>query len=95
MWRLLFVSSFLFPVLTLTAPGVPCQAANKTILGTSVKVGDTFNGNFDQILCQFDYTKDGVQQWHDSVVALWASWGVDMIKVSRGAIMASLYESLS
>jgi alpha-galactosidase len=51
-------------------------------LGTDIKVGDTFNGNFDQILCQFDYNKEGVQQWHDSVVALWASWGVDMIKVS-------------
>lgn len=63
-------------------PGVPCQAANKTILGTDITVGSVFNGNFDQILCQFDYSKDGVQQWHDSTVALWSSWGVDMIKVS-------------
>ncbi|EHK42424.1 glycoside hydrolase family 27 protein [Trichoderma atroviride IMI 206040] len=62
-------------------PGVPCQAANKTILGTDITVGSVFNGNFDQILCQFDYSKDGVQQWHDSVVDLWASWGVDMIKL--------------
>ncbi len=62
-------------------PGVPCEAANKTILGTNITVGSVFNGNFDQILCQFDYSKDGVQQWHDSVVELWASWGADMIKV--------------
>lgn len=62
-------------------PGVPCLAANKTILNTGIKVGDVLNGNNNQIFCDWDFSKDGVQQWHDSVVSLWASWGVDMIKL--------------
>ncbi|KAJ2980396.1 hypothetical protein NQ176_g2668 [Zarea fungicola] len=62
-------------------PGVPCEAQNKTVLGLNMTVGSLFNGNFDQILCNFDYTKNGVQQWHDSVVQQWADWGVDMIKL--------------
>jgi alpha-galactosidase len=62
-------------------PGVPCVAQNKTIKGTNIKVSDVWNGNFDEIFCDWDFTKDGVQQWHDSVVEQWASWGVDMIKL--------------
>jgi alpha-galactosidase len=62
-------------------PGVPCVAQNKTIKGTSIKVSDVWNGNYDEIFCDWDFTKDGVQQWHDSVVEQWASWGVDMIKL--------------
>lgn len=64
-----------------TTPGVPCIAENKTILGTKIKVGSVWNGNNDQIFCDWDFGKDGVQQWHDSVVQQWASWGVDMIKL--------------
>ena len=62
-------------------PGVPCSAENKTILGTDVKVGSVWNGNYDEIFCDWNYTEPAVQQWHDSVVELWASWGVDMIKL--------------
>ncbi|KAL7809435.1 alpha-galactosidase 3 [Trichoderma gracile] len=62
-------------------PGVPCLAQNQTILGTNIKIKDVLNGNNDQINCDFDFSKDGVQQWHDSVVAQWASWGVDMLKL--------------
>jgi alpha-galactosidase len=62
-------------------PGVPCVAQNKTIMGTNITVGSVWNGNYDQIFCDWDYSKDGVQQWHDSVVEQWVSWGVDMIKL--------------
>ncbi|KAJ2968046.1 hypothetical protein NQ176_g9370 [Zarea fungicola] len=62
-------------------PGVPCIAANKTILGTKTKISDVLNGNNNQIFCDFDFTKKDTQTWHDSVVKLWASWGVDMIKL--------------
>ncbi|KAL7953974.1 glycoside hydrolase family 27 protein [Trichoderma compactum] len=62
-------------------PGVPCIAHNQTIVGTRIKVGDILNGDNDQINCDFDFSKNGVQQWHDSVVAQWASWGVDMLKL--------------
>ncbi|KAJ5459960.1 uncharacterized protein N7458_001512 [Penicillium daleae] len=62
-------------------PGVPCSAANKTILGTNTKIGDVLDGNNNQIFCDWDFSKAAVQTWHDSVVKLWASWGVDMIKL--------------
>lgn len=62
-------------------PGVPCSAQNYTIKGTNIKVGDVWNGNYDEIFCDWDFSKDGVQQWHDSVVEQWAEWGVDMIKL--------------
>lgn len=62
-------------------PGVPCVAHNQTILGTSIKIADVLNGNNDQVNCDFDFSKDGVQQWHDSVIEQWASWGVDMLKL--------------
>ncbi|KAK5993526.1 Alpha-galactosidase 3 [Cladobotryum mycophilum] len=62
-------------------PGVPCIAQNKTILGTDIKVGSVWNGNYDQIFCDWDFSKNGVQQWHDSVVKQWADWGVDMLKL--------------
>ncbi|EED14333.1 conserved hypothetical protein [Talaromyces stipitatus ATCC 10500] len=62
-------------------PGVPCSAANKTIKGTNISINDALNGNNDQLYCSWNFSKDGVQEWHDSVVAQWASWGVDMIKL--------------
>ncbi|KAL1964378.1 hypothetical protein VTN77DRAFT_7063 [Rasamsonia byssochlamydoides] len=63
-------------------PGVPCVAANKTIEGTNIRIGDVLNGNNDELgYCDWDFSKDGVQQWHDSLINLWASWGVDMIKL--------------
>lgn len=62
-------------------PGVPCVAQNKTIKGTDITISNVWNGNYDQIFCDWDFSKDGVQQWHDSVVEQWAEWGVDMIKL--------------
>jgi alpha-galactosidase len=63
-------------------PGVPCAAANRTILGTDILIGDVLNGNNNGIgNCDFDFSKDGVQQWHNSLIELWGSWGVDMIKL--------------
>jgi alpha-galactosidase len=62
-------------------PGVPCQAQNYTIKGTNIKIGDVLDGNNDQVFCDWDFSKDGVQQWHDSVIELWASWGMDMLKL--------------
>ena len=62
-------------------PGVPCSAANKTIAGTDIKIGSLFNGNDNQLQCDFDFSKPDVQKWHDSVVKQWASWGVDMLKL--------------
>lgn len=63
-------------------PGVPCSAANDTIYGTDILIADVLNGNNDGLgTCDFDFSKDGVQQYHDSLIDLWASWGVDMIKL--------------
>lgn len=63
-------------------PGVPCSAENKTIKGTNIRIGDVINGNNDGLeYCDWDFSKDGVQQWHNSLIELWASWGVDMIKL--------------
>ncbi|KAL1874026.1 hypothetical protein VTK73DRAFT_580 [Phialemonium thermophilum] len=63
-------------------PGAFCDDGNKTILGTDIKLSSTYNGNEDGFLrCDFDFTKPGVQEWHNSVVDLFASWGVDLIKL--------------
>ncbi|KAJ5610292.1 Alpha-galactosidase [Penicillium lagena] len=63
-------------------PGVPCGAANRTIKGTNILIGDVLNGNNDGLdYCDWDFSKDGVQQWHDSLLELWTSWGIDMIKL--------------
>ncbi|KAJ5464831.1 Alpha-galactosidase [Penicillium daleae] len=63
-------------------PGVPCGAANHTIKGTNIHIREVLNGNNDGLdYCDWDFSKDGVQQWHDSLIELWTSWGVDMIKL--------------
>jgi alpha-galactosidase len=63
-------------------PGVPCSASNLTIKGTDILIGDILNGNNNGLgYCDWDWSKDGVQQWHDSLIELWTSWGVDMIKL--------------
>ncbi|CAL5873914.1 uncharacterized protein PFLUO_LOCUS8198 [Penicillium psychrofluorescens] len=63
-------------------PGVPCGAANRTIKGTNTLIGDVLNGNNDGLdYCDWDFSKDGVQQWHDSLIELWTSWGIEMIKL--------------
>ncbi|KAJ5454883.1 Alpha-galactosidase [Penicillium daleae] len=65
-----------------TIPGVPCGATNRTIKGTNIQIGDVLNGNNDGLdHCDWDFSKDGVEQWHDSLIELWTSWGLDMIKL--------------
>lgn len=61
--------------------GFPCTGLNRTIKGTNIKMSDVWNGNNDTMFCDFDFSKDGVQQWHDSQLELWTSWGVDMVKL--------------
>jgi alpha-galactosidase len=63
-------------------PGFPCNGLNRTIKGTDIQLSRVWNGNNDGLqFCDFDFTKDGVQQWHDSLIELWTGWGVDMIKL--------------
>lgn len=56
-------------------PGAFCQDSDKIIYGTNIPINATLSGNNNGFArCDFDFSKDGVQQWHDSVVALFASW---------------------
>lgn len=75
-----------------TVPGVSTGAydANYPILGTPYTVRDiivdpTIGGNtgigFGWWSYKIDYTKPGAQEYIDSIVKLWASWGVDYIKL--------------
>ncbi|GAD96967.1 conserved hypothetical protein [Paecilomyces variotii No. 5] len=54
---------------------------NKTILGTDVKIGDVCSGDNGMARCNWDFSQDAVQTWHDSVVSQFAEWGVDLIKL--------------
>jgi len=47
---------------------------NKTILGTNIRIGDVCSGDNGLLRCNWHYGEDGVQQWHDSVVAQFAEW---------------------
>lgn len=66
-------------------PGAPCTSINKTVMGTNLTLGDIMNENNDGVppnpYCDFDYSNPATQIWHDSLLDLWASWGVDMIKL--------------
>ncbi|KAI9667392.1 MAG: hypothetical protein M1821_000207 [Bathelium mastoideum] len=63
-------------------PGAFCKDSNKTISGTDIPISATLSGNNNGFArCDFDFEKDGVQQWHNSVVDLFADWGVDLIKL--------------
>ncbi|EON97516.1 putative glycoside hydrolase family 27 protein [Phaeoacremonium minimum UCRPA7] len=71
-------------------PGAFQADENKTVAGTDFVIGDLFNKTVDgrtgisnTYNCRndFDYSKPGVQEWHDSVVEQFASWGVDFIKL--------------
>jgi alpha-galactosidase len=48
----------------------------KEVEGTNIKIQDLLDFNQPGYNCRraFDYRKDGVQQWHDSVVRKFASW---------------------
>ncbi|CAK7199282.1 hypothetical protein SEUCBS139899_001957 [Sporothrix eucalyptigena] len=62
-------------------PGVPCSANGKLIPGTDIYTQTLFSGQEDQSQCYFNYSAPGIQDWHNAQVALWASYGVDMIKL--------------
>jgi alpha-galactosidase len=75
-------------------PGVeyPAVAANSPILGTPYHIqdilvvpytaGNAFGGSgTSQYHYKIDFTKPGAQEYMNSVVALFASWGVDFIKL--------------
>ena len=75
-------------------PGVeyPAVAANSPILGTPYHIqdiltvpytaGNAFGGSgTSPFHYKIDYTKPGAQEYTNSVVALFASWGVDLIKL--------------
>ncbi len=75
-------------------PGVeyPAVAANSPILGTPYHIqdilvvpytaGNAFGGpGTSPYHYKIDFTKPGAQEYINSVVALWASWGVDLIKL--------------
>ena len=63
-------------------PGAFGEDANKTVKNTDITIGSLFSSEPGYDARQnFDYTKDGVQQWHDSVVAQFVEWGVDLMKL--------------
>lgn len=64
-------------------PSAPCDAANKTIYGTEILVGSTFISDLidERGNCYFDYSNPDTQIWHNTLIDLWASWGVDMVKL--------------
>ncbi len=65
-----------------TLPGFPCSALDKPIKGTDTTLRDVWNGNILGFgFCDFDFEIPGVQEYFDSVIELWVSWGVDMIKL--------------
>ena len=67
--------------------GIPKEAVRKNtpVLGTKVKAADIYN---EDRLCMWlkdmytvDYKKQGAQEYYNSLFDLYASWGVDLIKV--------------
>ncbi|KAI1357498.1 glycoside hydrolase [Xylaria arbuscula] len=62
-------------------PGAFIADEAKTILGTNVTIGSVCSGDNGLARCNFNYSLPEVQQWHNSVVDQFASWGVDFIKL--------------
>ncbi|XWX02247.1 hypothetical protein V2A60_010282 [Cordyceps javanica] len=62
-------------------PGAFEGDRDKTILNTSTKIGEVCSGSEGLARCVFDYTREEVQLWHDSVVKQFADWGTDFIKL--------------
>lgn len=63
-------------------PGIPCEARDKQIFGSNLTVGSTLIDHVDKNdNCYFDYNNPTTQLYHDELIKLWASWGVDMIKL--------------
>ncbi|KAL1964963.1 hypothetical protein VTN77DRAFT_6163 [Rasamsonia byssochlamydoides] len=64
-------------------PGAFSSDASVTVEGTDIQLGSLFDPTQPSYNLRqtFDYSKDGVQQWHNSVVNNLAAMGVDMIKL--------------
>ncbi|KAI8959011.1 glycoside hydrolase family 27 protein [Daldinia sp. FL1419] len=62
-------------------PGAFIADEAKTIYGTNVTIGSVCSGDNGLARCNFDYSQPVVQEWHNSVVDQFASWGVDLIKL--------------
>jgi Alpha-galactosidase len=67
--------------------GIPKEAVKKNtlVLGTKVKASDIYNTDR---LCAWlkdmytvDYKKEGAQEYYNSIFDLYASWGLDFVKV--------------
>jgi alpha-galactosidase len=57
-------------------PGAFSGDANKLVEGTQISIGSLFDEKETEYNCRraFDYSRNGVQQWHDSVIKKFASW---------------------
>ena len=83
-------------------PGVeyPAVAANYPIMGTPYHIQDILTtpyatGNaFGSFFYKIDFTKPGAQEYMNSVVDLFASWGIDFIKLD-GVTPGSYNDDLS
>ncbi|OPB40654.1 GH27 protein [Trichoderma guizhouense] len=64
-------------------PGALSADAGVTVQGTNIKLGTLFDTSQPSYNLRqtFDFSKNGVQQWHNSVVNNWAAMGVDYIKL--------------
>ncbi|KOS22133.1 Alpha-galactosidase 3 [Escovopsis weberi] len=62
-------------------PGAFQADLGKTILGTNTTIGEVCHGDEGLARCIWDYTRPEVQLWHNSVADLFASWGVDFVKL--------------
>lgn len=77
--------------------GIPREAVQKNlpILGSKYRAGDIANKIdsciWNQSMWGVDATKPGAQEYYNSILNLYASWGVDFIKVDD--IAAPMYHS--
>ncbi|KAK2609167.1 hypothetical protein QQS21_002249 [Conoideocrella luteorostrata] len=62
-------------------PGGFIADTNKTIYGTSTKIGSVCTGDNGLKRCNWDYSQGATQQWFNSVANQFASWGIDFIKL--------------
>ncbi|XEV04958.1 hypothetical protein FSHL1_010245 [Fusarium sambucinum] len=77
-----------------TSPQIPCEAGEKLIYGTKIKISTILIQGLpsDSGNCYFNYSHPDTQLYYDSLIDLWASWGADMIKldfITPGSIVGS------
>lgn len=71
-------------------PGAFIADASKTIFGTDITIADACSGDNGLGRCNWNFTLDGPQQWHDSVVQQFADWYVGTDQIRR-ATYSSIY----